>query len=99
MNSRKVRVMVIERSVLERYFLPTCDPKVLEGLGLDEPSHRMRIETLKMMGRLYTSKQPTEQRMLGVVELGVMMEAPAGASDVAVTSTTIANIAPSSNTP
>ncbi len=52
MNTRKVRVMMIKKSLLE--YFPTADPKV------DAVTHATRIRTLRQLSEAYSSGQREE---------------------------------------
>jgi hypothetical protein len=69
-RTRKIRVLLIAKSLLEKHFVPGA-PESPDGFQLEHPLHRLRIDTLKRLGELYTSKDPAESRKVRTVELGV----------------------------
>lgn len=71
MKTRKVRVIVMERAMLERHFSPEV-AAASDQLQLASPHHSCRIATLKTMGRLWMSQDPKDKRKLSTVELGVV---------------------------
>lgn len=76
MNTRKVRVLLIEEGLLKQYFGHSAgqgeagaeDP--LAGVQFDDPKHADRLTTLKAMAKLYFSDAASDRRFLRTVELG-----------------------------
>lgn len=70
--SQKIRVMLISRDDLERYFLPKSGiaqgKQWAESVSISHPAHELRIRTLQYMGHLWERHDPR----LGVIELGVV---------------------------
>jgi len=67
-KTRKLRVMVVRPSDLERLFGPEQKARQLT-FAVD--SHRWRVTTLEHMYRLHRSSDPEERATLGAIELGV----------------------------
>ncbi len=68
--TQKVRVMIVPERTLAEWFASDT-MKSPDGLQVSAPTHRARIETLKVMARLYNSTKREERRCLSTIELGV----------------------------
>jgi hypothetical protein len=69
--TRKLRVMVARRDLLESRFAPAVDESESDKLKVLAETHRDRIRTLRAMARMLQSADPAEQAALGTLELGV----------------------------
>lgn len=68
--TQKLRVMLVAEDVLKNYFVPNAPSNAAE-LKVVVPTHSDRITTLQVMGKLYTSSDPNQRRLLGTLELGI----------------------------
>lgn len=73
MQTRKMRVILIEKGLLERHFSPAADADAKAKLAVTNQRHASRLATLKTMGRLYFSDKPAERRYFREVELGIAL--------------------------
>lgn len=69
-RTRKIRVILIAKDLLQKHFVPAA-PEPPDAFKLEHPLHKLRIETLKRLGELFTSKDAVKARMVRTVELGV----------------------------
>ena len=76
MRTQKLRVMIIEEELLKTRFAPGHE-EAADALAVLAPSHKDRIYTLKVMGRLYASQKHEDKRMLATMELGLAHPATA----------------------
>ena len=67
-RTQKLRVMVIERSVLESRFVEGGHPT---EVGLEVPQHSDRLTTLRIMAKLWCSEREEDRRRLVRMELGL----------------------------
>ncbi len=70
LRTQKLRVMLIAEDLLKKYFVPGASEQP-DSLDVVLQTHKDRITTLKVMGKLYTSKDAKDSRLLGTMELGI----------------------------